>query len=75
MARRESRDFRSNSKKQMEKLIRRVRWIHNFDAQSSDQLYLQQRVYFGKRTLEFLDKFSQEDLLGQLALFKMIQKA
>lgn len=74
MAKKEFFDIRSTNKRQMEKIIRRIKWMFNYDAKSQDSLYVQQRIYFAKKTLEFLDKFSQEEFVKPSTIFKMLSR-
>ena len=68
------RDTQASTKQQLEKMQRRLRWLFRYDARTQDSMCVQQRIYFGKRTLEFLDKFPQGETLRPQTVFKMLQR-
>lgn len=74
MAKKETFDLRSSNKRHMEKILRRIKWMFNYDPKTQDVLYVQQKIYFAKKTLEFLDKFSQEEFVKPSTIFKMLSR-
>lgn len=74
MAKRETLEVRSSNKKQMEKMIKRIKWLYKYDSRIQDSLYVQQKIFFGKKTLEFLDKFSQDEAIKPQTIFKMVSR-
>lgn len=74
MSIRNTKEQANNTQRLSERLIKRVKWIHKFNTKQDDELYLQQKIYFGKKLIDFLDKFNQEDYISHGTISKMIQR-
>lgn len=50
-------------KKQLAKIQKKIKWLYRYDPRKQDSIYVQQKIFFGKKTLEFLDKFAQNETI------------